>query len=83
MERSGGGMSKKSKESTSGYDWIIVIRDGTRCQMTYRVTGMDRGGRMDWDDDVSDYTDDQIREHVCDMLGIDHKFKGEVDVTWD
>jgi len=69
---------------TSGYDWIKAhVLEAGDLFVTYRVTGLLSDGNQSIDDDAGDWSDDDIRKSVCDLLTLDHQFKSQVEVTCD
>ena len=60
-------------EQLDGYLWVTATRVGDKLRLDYRVDDARGDGRdfYDGDDDLSDWTDDQIRQLACDMLSID------------
>lgn len=79
-------MTQRAKKTDvfSGYEWVKarVTEDGS-CIFTYRVKGNPIDGSDQHDEDVVDWTDQQIRELGCDLLGIDRKFAGRIEVIHD
>ena len=73
----------KAVNTKSGYEYIRATVSEGRLSMRYRVVGLHVDGRDGYDEDVSKWTDDDIRKIVCQMLDIDLTFKEEVEVVWD
>lgn len=61
-------------EQLDGYLWVTATRIGDKLRLDYRVDDATSDGRdfYDGDDDLTDWTDDQLRALACDMLSIDH-----------
>ena len=68
-------------EQLDGYLWVTATRIGHRLRLDYRVDDARADGHdfYDGDDDLSGWTDDQIRELACDMLSIDRSHAHRID----
>lgn len=74
---------KKAIQETSGYDRIDAILNDGQVRFEYRVSGAARDGRIDGDEEVHGWTDVEIQELGCSLLGIDKKFASEINVELD
>ena len=70
-------------EQLDGYLWVTATRIGDKLRLDYRVDDATSDGRdfYDGDDDLTDWTDDQLRALACDMLSIDHGHAHRIDVV--
>lgn len=67
----------------SGYEWIkATITDGS-VTFTYQVPDLSTPGRMGHDENVSTWSDDDIRSLGCSLLDIDESCATEIEILWD
>lgn len=73
-------MAKKAK-TASGYDWVKATVDCGDLRLTYHATGAKVDGRTDHDEDVSDWSDDDIRNVAAQLLDIPSDCAGSIEVV--
>ncbi len=74
-------MTMKSSDGVVCTRCTVTVSEGVAVAR-YRWEGGDVDGRERFDEDVSDWTDDEIRDLAGDMVDIDEG-RGEIEVVWD
>jgi hypothetical protein len=68
---------------SSGYEQITVMVSEGRALLRYRVTGSKIDGRDAHDEDVTEWSDQDLRNLACDLLDVDRQFAGDIAVERD
>lgn len=73
----------KCKEGDGTYDHVTATIDCDRVHLDYRVTGLSRDGHDGWEDDnLCDWTEEEIQQWAGNMLGIVEEDHFKIDVCY-
>jgi hypothetical protein len=68
----------------SGYEWMKATMSEDKCRITYRVIGATVNGSDGIDEDgVAEWSDDDIRKVVGQMLDVPTEYHNEIEVIWN
>jgi hypothetical protein len=73
-------MAKKRHKNPGHYEYIRAVRDGAHLTITYRLNGAAVEGSESHDEDVSDWTRQDIERVVRSLLSVDPDDPVKIDI---
>jgi hypothetical protein len=77
----GEGMTKMDKKSA--FEFVTVTVSNGYATARYQIRGLKVAGGDGYDDDVSTWTDDDIRETIGQIIGVEPQYRKQIEVVWD
>lgn len=70
-------------KTTERYEYVKATVDCGELSWKYKVVGMETTGSMRHDEDVSEWSDDDIREVTAMMLDVPDDDRDKIEVRWN
>ena len=67
---------------TEKYEYIRALIDGEDLTMEHKTEGNPVKGRTDHDEDVSDWSEEDVRDLIVALLGVSEEQRGIIDIQW-